>query len=257
MTSNSFPSENTTWNPTDLLRLLPNYTPQSVVEPEIFSDNSDYAKHLQTKFGMQVTVKNFSKDQKSMDALGRSMGGNDLVIAPKILDEMATDRDKAQYYEKKIQYWFDNIPKWKAESAAMGLTYEPCGVAIHEDGTVYYIGGCTETPERKAQIEAAQKAKREKKFKRRQEQQQYIQQLTQQKQTTAMAENWAQLPSPASIIVTIKKFIPDGAIAITTKKDGKIVEKTKKNLHLVPVTPTTESSVRTEPMQDIFALPMT
>ena len=156
-----------------------------------------------------------------MDALGRSMSGNDLVIAPNILDEMAANRETASYYEAKIQYWFDNIPKWKAESAAMGLTYEPCGVAIHEDGTVYYIGGGTETPERKAQIEAAQKAQREKKLKRRREQQEYIQQLILQKQTNALAENWAGIFTPPSASSTMtQKILPNGAVFLTTKTGG-------------------------------------
>ena len=240
---------------TDLLRLLPGFAPKPTVEPETFADSGEYAKHLQSKFGMRVTAKYFQKDQESMDALGRSMSGNDLVIAPNILDEMATNRDKAKYYEEKIQYWFDNIPKWKAESAAMGLTYEPCGVAIHEDGTAYYIGGGTETPERKAQIEAAQKAKREKKSKHRQEQQAYIQALIHQKQADALAANWQSLTSPASVIVTTKKILPDGSIYITTKKNGKIVERTTKKPHLVPVLDATaEGGVKMEPMQNLFDL---
>ena len=242
---------------TDLLRALSGYAPLPAFEPESFTDSGDYAEYLATKFGMRVTAKYFKKDQESMDALGRGMSGNDLVVAPNILQEMATDRDKAAYYEAKIQYWFDNIPKWKAESAAMGLTYEPCGVAIHEDGTVYYIGGGTETPERQAQIEAAQKAKREKKFQRRREQQAYIQALMQQKQVEALTANWASLAAPAAVIVTTKKILPDGSIYITTKKDGKIVERTTKKPHLVPVLDATaEGGVKMEPMQDIFALLM-
>ena len=226
------------------------------VEPEAFEDSDAYKRYLTKKFGMRITVKDFGKDQESMDTLGRSMSGHDLVIAPNILDEMATNREKAQYYESKIQYWFDNIPKWKAESAAMGLTYEPCGVAIHEDGTVYYIGGGTETPERKAQIEAAQKTQREKKFRRRREQQEYIQQLVQQKQADTLTQIWTQSPRP-SPLVTTKKFMPDGSIVITTRKDGKVVDRTTKKPHLVPVPdPTAEGGIRMEPMQNIFELLM-
>lgn len=221
MTSNSFESENAARDELELLRSLSGYIPTTTVEPETFADSDAYAKHLETKFGMRITAKYFKKDQESMDALGRSMNGNDLVIAPNILDEMAANRETASYYEAKIQYWFDNIPKWKAESAAMGLTYEPCGVAIHEDGTVYYIGGGTETPERKAQIEAAQKAQREKKFKRRREQQEYIQQLILQKQTNALAENWAGIFTPPSASSTMtQKILPNGAVFLTTKTGG-------------------------------------
>ena len=221
MTNNSFESENATWDGLELLRSLSGYIPTTTVEPETFADSGTYAKHLEAKFGMRVTAKYFKKDQESMDVLGRSMNGNDLVIAPNILDEMAANRETASYYEAKIQYWFDNIPKWKAESAAMGLTYEPCGVAIHEDGTVYYIGGGTETPERKAQIEAAQKAQREKKLKRRREQQEYIQQLILQKQTNALAENWAGIFTPPSASSTMtQKILPNGAVFLTTKTGG-------------------------------------
>ena len=241
----------------DLLRLLSGYATMPTIEPESFADSGDYAKHLEAKFGMRVTSKYFKKDQESMDALGRSMSGNDLVIAPNILKEMATNRDKAAYYEAKIQYWFDNIPKWKAESAAMGLTYEPCGVAIHEDGTVYYIGGGTETPERKAQIEAAQKAKREKKFKHRQEQREYIQQVILQKQANALTETWTRQSSSIPTIVKTRRFMPDGSIVITTKKDGKVVDRTTKKPHLVPVPdPTAEGGVRMEPQLDIFEMLM-
>lgn len=254
-TNDALKTENMTSGGLDLLRSLSGVS--QVAEPESFAGSDAYARRLEAKFGMRVTVKDFNKDQESMDALGRSMSGSDLVIAPNILDEMATNRDKAQYYEEKIQYWFESIPKWKAESAAMGLTYEPCGVAIHEDGTVYYIGGGTETPERKAQIEAAQKAQREKKFKRRREQQEYIQQVILKKQANALTETWTRQSSSIPTIVKTRRFMPDGSIVVTTRKDGKVVDRTTKKPRLVPVPdPTAEGGVRMEPRQDIFALLM-
>ena len=255
MTDASLETENTASCGLDLLRSLSVFSP--TVEPESFADSDAYARHLEAKFGMRVAAKYFKKDQESMDALGRSMSGNDLVIAPNILDEMAANSETARYYEEKIQYWFDNIPKWKAESAAMGLTYEPCGVAIHEDGTVYYIGGGTETPERKAQIEAAQKAQREKKCKRRQAQREYIQQVILQKQANALTETWTRQSSSIPTIVKTRRFMPDGSIVITTKKDGKVVDRTTKKPHLVPVPdPTAEGGVRMEPQLDIFEMLM-
>ena len=257
ITNDSSDVEKEAWNETDRLRLCLTFLPLLTAEPETFVDNEDYAKHLQAKYGMCVSVRDFSQDQESMDALGRSMSGNDLVIAPNILDEMATDRSKAHYYEEKIQYWFDNIPKWKAEATAMGLTYEPCGVAIHEDGTVYYIGGGTETPERRAKIEAEQKAKRETKFKRRREQQEYVRQLILQKQANTLTETWTRQSSSIPAIVKTRRFMPDGSIVITTKKDGKVVDRTTKKPHLVPVPdPTAEGGVRMEPQLDIFEMLM-
>lgn len=54
----------------------------------------------------------------------------------------------------------------KASFAARGLVYQPCGVIVHEDGTVTAISGCGDSPERVAKVKAINKAKREKKAKR-------------------------------------------------------------------------------------------
>ena len=63
--------------------------------------------------------------------------------------------------------------------------------------------------------------------------------------------------SPISNIVKTKKIMPDGSIVITTKKDGKVVDRTTKKPHLVPVPdPTAEGGVRMEPQLDIFEMLM-
>lgn len=121
-----------------------------------------YRKYLESKYG-KVTVKDVPKDQKTLEKLGKSMGGNDVVIAPNILEEMANDPEKASYYEGKIDYFFDTIiPRETARCASMGLVFEPAGVVVHKDGTVTYICGCSDSPERVAQVNAINKAKREK-----------------------------------------------------------------------------------------------
>ena len=90
------------------------------------------------------------------------MSGSDVVIAPNILEQMANDTEKAAYYEGKIDDFFHATPMLKASFAARGLDYQPCGVVIHEDGSVTYIGGCADSPERVAEVNAINKAKREK-----------------------------------------------------------------------------------------------
>lgn len=121
-----------------------------------------YRKYLESKYG-KVTVKDVPKDQKTLEKLGKSMGGNDVVIAPNILEEMANDPEKASYYEGKIDYFFDTIiPRETARCASMGLVFEPAGVVVHKDGTATYICGCSDSPERVAQVNAINKAKREK-----------------------------------------------------------------------------------------------
>lgn len=121
-----------------------------------------YRKYLESKYG-RVIIKDVPKDQKTLEKLGKSMSGNDVVIAPNILEEMANDPEKAAYYEQKIDYFFDTIiPRETARCASMGLVFEPAGVVVHKDGTVTYICGCSDSPERVAQVKAINKAKQEK-----------------------------------------------------------------------------------------------
>ncbi len=67
-----------------------------------------------------------------------------------------------EQYEGKIDDFFNATPRLKASFAARGLDYQPCGVIVHEDGSVTYIGGCADSPERVAEVNAINKAKREK-----------------------------------------------------------------------------------------------
>ena len=120
-----------------------------------------YKKYLENKYG-QVTIQNVGKDQASLQKAGSRMNGSSVVIAPNILEDMANDPEKAAYYEQKIDDFFNATPRLKAQFAAQGLNYEPCGVVIHEDGSVTYIGGCGDSPERVAEVNRinAEKAKK-------------------------------------------------------------------------------------------------
>ena len=120
-----------------------------------------YTEYLKSKYG-NVTIQSVGKDQASLDRVGKSMSGNDVIIAPNILEQMANDPEKAAYYEQKIDDFFEATPQLSASFAAKGLVYEPGGVVVHEDGSVTYIGGCSDSPERVAEVNAINKAKREK-----------------------------------------------------------------------------------------------
>ncbi len=120
-----------------------------------------YQEYLKSKYG-NVRIQNIGKDQQSLDRTGKSMSGSDVVIAPNILEQMANEPEKAAYYESKIDDFFNATPRLKASFAAQGLDYQPCGVVVHEDGSVTYIGGCADSPERVAEVNAINKAKREK-----------------------------------------------------------------------------------------------
>ena len=124
-----------------------------------------YKDYLKQKYG-NVRYESVGRDQKSLDRVGKGMSGNDVIIAPNIVEEMANDPEKAAYYEGKIDDFFNAIPRLKTQFAAQGLNYTPGGVVIHEDGNVTYIGGCdNDTPETRAKIKAEQGAKRERRQK--------------------------------------------------------------------------------------------
>ena len=129
-----------------------------------------YTEYLKQKYGAGISIQNVGKDQRSMDNIGAGTAGTgNVVIASNILEQMANDPEKAAYYEKKIQEHFDSLPQTEAFMAAVGHKITSCGVVVHEDGTVtYYLSG-EESPEKKAKVEAEQKAKQEKKAARRQE----------------------------------------------------------------------------------------
>ena len=128
-----------------------------------------YTDYLKSKYG-NVSIQSIGKDQASLDRVGRGMSGSDVIIAPNILEQMATDSDKAAFYENKIDEYFNTIiPRDTVAFAAKGLVYEPGGVVVHEDGTVTYISGCSDSLERVAEVEAEHKAKREAEAKMREE----------------------------------------------------------------------------------------
>ena len=129
-----------------------------------------YKNSLQEKYGVPIMVTSVGKDQNSMDRFAAgTCGMGNVAIAPNILEQMANDPEKAAYYEKKIQQYFDSIPATKAYMASIGHNITSDGVVIHEDGTVtQYLSG-EESPEKKAKVEADHKAKREKEAKQRKE----------------------------------------------------------------------------------------
>ena len=127
-----------------------------------------YTEYLRSKYG-NVRIQSVGKDQQSLDRIGKSMSGSDVVIAPNILEQMANDPEKARYYEQKIDDFFNAIPSLTASFATKGLVYEPGGVVVHEDGSVTYISGCSDSPERVREVNEINKAKREKEATQRKE----------------------------------------------------------------------------------------
>lgn len=126
-----------------------------------------YTDYLKYKYG-NVMIQDVGKDQKSIDSLGASTAGTgNVVIAPNILKQMAEDPEKAAYYERQIQYYFDSVPLCKAQLSMVGHEIHSSGIVIHPDGTVTtYVSGDLK-PEVRARIEAQMKAEEEEKARRK------------------------------------------------------------------------------------------
>ncbi|MBD5559903.1 MAG: hypothetical protein HDQ87_06040 [Clostridia bacterium] len=120
---------------------------------------TEYVQHLQSKYGAHFRVESIPRDPDALERAGRAMHGDDVVIAPNIVSEMARDPEVAAWYEGAIDHCFDMIPTYTAQAAARGLTFEPCGVVVHDDGTVTFICGGGDSPERVAQVNAINAAR--------------------------------------------------------------------------------------------------
>ena len=205
------------------------------------SDSENYLQYLSQKFSIRVKVESIGRDQDSLDRIGVQTNGSDVIIAPNILEEMATDSSKAEYYEQKIQDFFDAAEKLTKYFASMNLNYEPGGVIIHEDGAVTYIGGCEDSAERVAEVNELNLLKHK-------QQLEYIENLNEL--ISKLNELSAQLDEP--IVVKTRKFMPDGSILITTREDGKVVEQIRKKPHMISVRDPITGKINSEPFVSLF-----
>jgi hypothetical protein len=154
-------------------RRIPAHVPQAggfwaLATQGLEGSQEDYRKHLENKYG-KLTIQDVSRDQETLTQLGKRMGGHDVVIAPAIFQQMAADPKTAAYYEGKIDYFFHTIvPQETANCAAKGLVFQPAGVVVHKDGSVTYLCGCSDSPERVAKVNAINRARDEKRVALRQ-----------------------------------------------------------------------------------------
>ena len=56
------------------------------------------------------------------------------------------------------------------------------------------------------------------------------------------------------IVVTTRKFMPDGSVLITTREDGKVVEQHRKKPHMISVRDPLSGEIKSEPFVSLFDL---
>lgn len=118
-----------------------------------------YVAHLRNKYGAHFRIESIPRDPEALERVGRTMSGDDVIISPIALDRMIDDPSYGARIERTIDHCFETVPRDKAHFAAIGLTFEPCGVVVHDDGTVTYICGGGDTPEKVAKINAINAAR--------------------------------------------------------------------------------------------------
>ncbi len=126
-----------------------------------YATTEEYLSHLKEKYG-NIRLETVGRDQKSLERIAGTMRGDDVIIAPNMLDKMAKDQELASKIEGYIDKAFAQIPKEQAWCSSRGLVYDFEGVIVHEDGTVTVICGCSDSPERIAEVEREHKEKRDK-----------------------------------------------------------------------------------------------
>lgn len=134
-------------------------------------DVDSYLAQLQVKFGSKISVQSMEYSKANINHIGSStLGTGNVIIAPNILEKMASDPQARQHYEKKIQAHFDTNGEANAFMAMHGRRIVSRGVIIHPNGEVTYYCSGDYTPEEKARLEKAMKKEDEAKAKKRAEQ---------------------------------------------------------------------------------------
>lgn len=171
-----------------------NPTFSSVISNTKTQSNS-YLSQLQMKFGSKISVQNLEYSEANINHIGSStIGTGNVIIAPNILNNMASDPKERLYYEKKIQAHFDTNDEAIAFMAMRGRRIVSRGVVIDVNGKVTYYCSGDYTPEEKARLEKAMKeedkAKTEKRLK---EKEQLIALLEKNAQKAAYAVKLSQM----------------------------------------------------------------
>lgn len=202
-------------------------TVKQTVESDSSSGTDQYVEYLKERYSANVMVKNVGNDQRSVDNFGASIAGyKNVVIAPNILEKMASDPEKAALYESKIQSALNDFPMHQAALSAMGHEIYSYAVGIDENGVVHkYVTGDLK-PEVRARMEAKVKAEQEEKQKRRKKFQKLSEEVSEERKRQmdiayrqkSMAEFFADRVADASrITYTVAPEIMGSAVAAYEK----------------------------------------
>ena len=131
--------------------------------------------YIKSRFNAKIHVEavpnilRFGDDSIHRQWAFNTIGDNNVVIAPNILEKMANDPDIRAYYTNQIQSFFDYNRKFEPQTAMWGRQVVSAGVIIHEDGSVTSWSVGDYTPEERARLERAMREEDEARARRRAE----------------------------------------------------------------------------------------
>ncbi len=98
----------------------------------------EYINGLEKKYGIKVSLVDFTNERQSDAYVYGSQGGNNLAIAPNIAEKMAKDPAFAAKYEQVIADVPKSTEEMKSRIAGLGGENLACGVSIDKNGKVSY-----------------------------------------------------------------------------------------------------------------------
>lgn len=105
----------------------------------VSGSTQDYLKGLKEKYpDVNITVADFKNGKQEDNYMLGSSGGNNIVIASNIIEQMASDPATAAKYEKYIAEVPEAANIMKDGIAAHGNEMVACGTAIDKNGKVTY-----------------------------------------------------------------------------------------------------------------------
>lgn len=98
----------------------------------------EYISGLEKKYGIKISLVDFTNEKQSDAYVFGSQGGNNLALASNIAEKMAKDPAFAAKYEQVIADVPKSTEEMKSRIAGLGGENLACGVSINKNGKVSY-----------------------------------------------------------------------------------------------------------------------
>lgn len=99
---------------------------------------SDYIRNMEQKYGVKISLVDFSNEKQADTYIMGSFGGNNVAISSQVAEKMAKDPATAAKYEKVIADVPNASKIMEKGIASHNAEMVACGVSIDKNGKVSY-----------------------------------------------------------------------------------------------------------------------